>query len=195
MLRICSNTITTGLKSLFWLRMKTLCYHLHRDLLLEFLVQLKKMLWLLILWFIWALEAKWSLQAFILLPTLHHQHYNGPVPCASGEKVQRSALNPSNTLSKRIICRCETCQGKSHVRGLECVAVCSQGVCWPHYFFGGVNPSGSSSTSPWAAPQGNTDLSDAHEQDCAAKKSAKCIKYACLDYNVKIDFTYSLLCI
>lgn len=38
---------------------------------------------------------------------------NGPVPCASGEKMQTLSL--SSTLSKGIICRQEICQRKSCV--------------------------------------------------------------------------------
>lgn len=45
--------------------MRTLCYHSHRGLPLECLVQLRKILWLLIL-FIWVLAADWSLQAYCL---------------------------------------------------------------------------------------------------------------------------------
>lgn len=40
---------------------------------------------------------------------------NGPVPCASGQKMQRSTLSLSSVLSKGIICRQEICQRKSCV--------------------------------------------------------------------------------
>lgn len=91
---ICCNIIATGLKSVFWLRMKTLCYHLHRGLLLEFLVQLKKMLCLLILWLVWEPATEQSLQVFIVLPAITppRKRQNGPAPCASGEKKCKGQL-------------------------------------------------------------------------------------------------------
>lgn len=68
------------------------------------------------------------------------------------------------------------------------VAIWAQVACLPNYLFGKVNLTGPSSTSPLSCPtKRHRHLVD-REQDCPTRKLAKCIKYACLDYNVKIDF-------
>ena len=186
------DPLRTRLNSVFWLSMRTLCY-LHRDLLLEFLVQLKKMLWLLI--FVVDLGT-WNR----IKPVSTSRAPPTSTPCAISKTrwpspmcnwrwSAKSTQNLSSVIGKGIIRRQEVCQvSVMCVSVFKDVVVCAQVVCLTTYLSDEVNAMVPSCPSPLSCPQTETEISDTQGEDWAAWKPAKCIKLACPDYDVKIHF-------
>lgn len=168
--------------------MKTLCYHLHRGLLLELLVQLQKMLCLLILWFMWG-------PCNGTKPT---SIYGAPhiTPPLKGEMAQ-SHMHRERRCKGQLWVSVASFRRKSFADEQFAKDVCpcvwmwcclrSQIVCLISHFFGELNSTGPSGSSLLHCPPKNMEISDSQGTELCCMENRKCIKYACPDYNVKID--------